>query len=100
VRGKYEAEDYNDEADNRDGSDNEYNNETGYLIQPLLDSVYSNIVKAFQRKDILSSNGQVDRLKLGSIIFANQQQRRILNSITHPRISMILVRNPLKAVFF
>jgi dephospho-CoA kinase len=99
ARGKHEAEDDEDEAVDVDGGDNAYNNETGYLIHPS-DSVYPNIVKAFQGKDILSSNGQIDRLKLGSIIFANEQQRRILNSITHPRILMILVRNLLKAVFF
>ncbi|KAL3922491.1 MAG: hypothetical protein SGILL_002177 [Bacillariaceae sp.] len=98
-RGKQEGEDEDDEIDYDDGIGDEPNNENGFLIQPS-DSVYQNIVDAFQGKDILASNGRIDRLKLGSIIFGNKQERRKLNSITHPRILMILVRKLLKGVFF
>lgn len=36
---------------------------------------------------ILDERGFVDRPKLGRIVFADPQQRRKLNSITHPRVA-------------
>lgn len=71
----------------------------GFLVQPS-DSVYSQIVDAFHEKDILAKNGNIDRLKLGAIVFASRDERRKLNRITHPRILSILVRSLLRGVFF
>lgn len=35
---------------------------------------------------VLKANGELDRAKLGSIVFANEEKRAILNSIVHPLV--------------
>ena len=37
-------------------------------------------------KDVLLEDGHIDRAKLGAIIFADGEKRRLLNSCTHPYI--------------
>jgi dephospho-CoA kinase len=37
-------------------------------------------------EDILTSEGEVDRRKLGAIVFGDPEQMKKLNAITHPRI--------------
>ncbi|MGI9054548.1 MAG: dephospho-CoA kinase [Pyrinomonadaceae bacterium] len=34
--------------------------------------------------DILQPNGELDRIKLGAIVFADEAKRQLLNSIVHP----------------
>lgn len=46
---------------------------------------YSRIVYHFG-PEIVLENGEIDRQKLGQIIFASEEKRRLLNSITHPEI--------------
>jgi dephospho-CoA kinase len=70
-----------------------------FVAQPN-DSVYYQILDAFDGKDILASDGRIDRLKLGAIIFANPTERKKLNRITHPRILLVLIRKLLGGVFF
>ncbi len=36
--------------------------------------------------EILLENGELDRKKMGSIVFANAEKRKLLNSIIHPRV--------------
>ncbi len=36
--------------------------------------------------DVLRANGELDRKKLGEIVFANEQKRALLNSIVHPLV--------------
>ena len=36
--------------------------------------------------DVLLPNGEINREKLGQVIFSNPEKRRLLNSITHPEI--------------
>jgi dephospho-CoA kinase len=48
-------------------------------------AAYEEILNHFG-KGILESSGQIDRRKLGSIVFADPQQLRALNTIVHPRI--------------
>ena len=43
------------------------------------------IVEEFGR-DVLSSDGTLDRKKLGAIVFANPERRKRLEAITHPAI--------------
>jgi len=45
----------------------------------------SAVVKAFGQ-ELLREDGTLDRQKLGEIIFSNQKQRELLNSILHPYI--------------
>jgi len=37
-------------------------------------------------KDILTDDGELDRKKLGAIVFADQEKRQLLNSIVHPLV--------------
>ena len=37
-------------------------------------------------EDVLQPNGELDRLKLGAIIFADEAKRQLLNSIVHPLV--------------
>ncbi|XP_016327489.1 dephospho-CoA kinase domain-containing protein-like [Sinocyclocheilus anshuiensis] len=46
---------------------------------------YRLIVQHFGQ-EILLDNGEIDRQKLGQIIFSSPKKRRLLNSITHPEI--------------
>lgn len=47
--------------------------------------VLAEIVRHFGQ-DILLSDGELDRKKMGSIVFADAEKRELLNSITHPRV--------------
>ncbi|MEH7504330.1 dephospho-CoA kinase [Neobacillus drentensis] len=49
------------------------------------ESAYSKIIAEFG-EDILLDNGEIDRQKLGSIIFHQAEKRKILNEITHPEV--------------
>ncbi len=51
--------------------------------QPAL----AEIVRTFGR-EMLLSDGTLDRKRLGALIFADADKRRALNAITHPRIAM------------
>ena len=48
-------------------------------------AAYDEVVREFG-KDVLDSYGNVDRRKLGPIVFADAQKRARLNQILHPRI--------------
>jgi dephospho-CoA kinase len=48
-------------------------------------SVYNKIVEYFG-KEILAKNGEIDRRKLGSIVFSSSEKRKKLNHLTHPEI--------------
>jgi len=45
---------------------------------------YNRIVREF--KDILLENGEIDRKKLGTIVFNDENKRKLLESIIHPAI--------------
>ena len=44
------------------------------------------VVRAFGA-DVLADDGALDRKKLGAIVFADEEKRRVLEAITHPRIA-------------
>lgn len=52
---------------------------------------YSRIVYHFG-PEILLENGEIDRQKLGQLIFASEEKRRLLNSITHPEIHKAMLK--------
>lgn len=54
------------------------------LVEPGMPA-YKRIVKFFGR-DILNKDKTLDRRKLGAIIFADGEKRKVLNSILHPAI--------------
>ncbi|MGE7120104.1 dephospho-CoA kinase [Peribacillus sp. NPDC046944] len=49
------------------------------------EEAYLQVVKAFG-EDLLLSDGTIDRAKLGSIIFHDQEKRLLLNRIVHPAV--------------
>lgn len=44
-------------------------------------------VKACFGDEILQTNGEIDRRKLGSIVFADREKLKILNEIVHPAVN-------------
>jgi dephospho-CoA kinase len=36
--------------------------------------------------DVLQPNGELDRVKMGVVVFANEEKRKLLNSIIHPLV--------------
>ena len=50
---------------------------------------WRDVVAAFG-EDILQPNGEIDRRKLGSIVFSNPEQLAKLNGIVHPGIAVIV----------
>jgi dephospho-CoA kinase len=46
------------------------------------------VVERFGR-DVLTEDGALDRKKVAAIVFADEEQRRALNAIVHPRISAL-----------
>jgi dephospho-CoA kinase len=55
------------------------------VVQPG-EPAYDDIVAAFGR-EILLPDGTIDRKKLGARVFADLEERKRLNAITHPRIA-------------
>ncbi|WP_027410192.1 dephospho-CoA kinase [Anoxybacteroides tepidamans] len=49
------------------------------------EEAYRQIVEVFGN-DILQENGEIDRAKLGSIVFNNEEKRKQLNAIVHPAV--------------
>lgn len=47
-------------------------------------------------QDILKSDGELNREKLGSIVFNNEKERKVLNSIVHPAVRRLLAWELLK----
>ncbi len=58
---------------------------------------YGQIVEAFG-KDILLENGDIDRKKLGSIVFTDEQKRLKLNQIVHPAVRAEMLKQRDEAV--
>lgn len=50
---------------------------------------YNEILEHFG-SDVLAPDGEIDREKLGKIIFEDETKRQILNEITHPRVFEIM----------
>ena len=54
------------------------------VMEPGRDA-YRDIVQEFT-DSVLSEDGQIDRAKLGAIVFADAERRKRLNEIVHPRV--------------
>lgn len=48
-------------------------------------NAYNRIIESFG-SDILMSNGEINRKKLGNIVFSDEEKLKLLNEITHPAI--------------
>lgn len=49
--------------------------------------------------EILHPSGELNREKLGSIIFGNEKERKVLNSIVHPAVRRLLAWELVKCWF-
>ena len=54
-------------------------------------AAYCRIVRHFG-PEVLLESGEIDREKLGHIIFADAEKRKLLNSITHPEIHKAMLK--------
>src|SRR5260221_12058970 len=54
------------------------------VVEPGTDGLHQ-IVSEFG-SDILTPEGELDRKKLGAIVFADEEKRKLLNSIVHPLV--------------
>jgi len=54
------------------------------VVEPGTDGLLQ-VVTEFG-KDILTDDGELDRKKLGAIVFADEEKRQLLNSIVHPLV--------------
>jgi len=61
-------------------------------------SAYTAIVKAFG-EDVLQPDGYLDRKKLGSVIFNDEEKRKQLNGIVHPAVRKAMIWGVVKAWF-
>ncbi|MBI1886707.1 MAG: dephospho-CoA kinase [Chloroflexi bacterium] len=50
---------------------------------------WQEVVDAFGR-DVVATDGSIDRRKLGAIVFADPEARQRLNAITHPRMKELM----------
>lgn len=66
------------------------------VVEPGMPA-HAEIVERFG-KDVLNDDGTIDRQRLADIIFADEQARLDLNSITHPRIGEEFMRRVATAV--
>lgn len=60
------------------------------VVEPTKQA-YNSIIEAFGQ-DVLLKDETIDRKKLGSIIFANEEKRKKLNAIIHPAIRKEMLR--------
>jgi dephospho-CoA kinase len=61
------------------------------------DSIYTKILNTFgdkqvDNKNILNEDNEIDRRKLGDVIFQDRTKRHMLNRIAHPQIIRILIQ--------
>ncbi|KHF28800.1 Dephospho-CoA kinase [Anoxybacillus sp. BCO1] len=59
--------------------------EIAHRVTAINGEAYKPIVEVFGR-DILEANGAIDRRKLGTIVFDDEQKRKQLNAIVHPLV--------------
>ena len=46
---------------------------------------YHEVVEVFG-SEVLEEDGEIDRRRLGAVVFGNERARQVLNKITHPRV--------------
>ncbi|PTY80142.1 dephospho-CoA kinase [Heyndrickxia sporothermodurans] len=61
------------------------------------EDAYYGIIEAFG-KEILLEDGNIDRKKLGSIVFHNTDKRLLLNSIVHPAVRNYMQKKKAEAI--
>lgn len=57
-----------------------------YEIMRNDEDCLSAIKTAFAEDDIFGANGEINSIKVGKVIFKNDEKRKIMNSIVHPRV--------------
>ena len=55
------------------------------MTHRILNEAKSDIVKIFSEEDVIT-NGQIDRKKIASIVFSDNNKLKMLESIIHPKV--------------
>lgn len=55
------------------------------MTHRILDEAKSDIVKIFPEEDVIT-NGQIDRKKIATIVFSDNNKLKMLESIIHPKV--------------
>ena len=66
-----------------------YADQVGHEVYRPGTAVWDEVVAAFGRQ-VLTAEGEIDRRKLGGIVFADPEARRRLNAITHPPMRRLM----------
>jgi dephospho-CoA kinase len=66
-----------------------YADQVGHEVYRPGTAVWDEVVAAFGRQ-VLTGEGEIDRRKLGGIVFADPDARRRLNAITHPPMRRLM----------
>jgi len=66
-----------------------YADQVGHEVYKPGTAVWDEVVAAFGRQ-VLTADGEIDRRKLGGIVFADPEARRHLNAITHPPMRRLM----------
>jgi len=66
-----------------------YADQIGHEVYRLGTPAWEQLVAAFGRQ-LVAADGQIDRHKLGQIVFGDPQARQRLNAITHPPMRQIM----------
>jgi len=65
------------------------------VVEPGMPA-YEAIVRHFGQ-EILQPNGQLDRKKLGEIVFSDEAERQVLNAIVHPEVRRVMREQAVEA---
>jgi len=65
------------------------------VVEPGMPA-YEAIVRHFGH-EILQPNGQLDRKKLGDIVFSDEAERQVLNAIVHPEVRRVMREQAVEA---
>ncbi|MDA7027189.1 dephospho-CoA kinase [Bacillus sp. CLL-7-23] len=60
-------------------------------------AAYQKIIEVFGEK-VLLDNGEVDRKKLGTLVFTNEDKRKQLNEIVHPEVRKAMIKQRDQAI--
>jgi dephospho-CoA kinase len=71
------------------GAEVVYADQVGHEVYRPGTEVWDEVVAAFGR-EVLSADREIDRRKLGAIVFADAEARRRLNAITHPPMRRLM----------
>ena len=65
--------------------------EIAHLLMEPGTSCYEKIKESFSSDEIFCGDGQIDRSRLASVLFSNEEKREQLNAIVHPAVKAYVI---------